>query len=493
VTDIASVSPLMQELTAYMAGAGRARLPREVADKTKQHILDSLAAMVSGSRLRPGRLAISYSRREGGVREASVVGTRLMTTAVNAALTNGMTAHADETDDSHQPAFYHPGCAIVSAGLAMGQRERASGRALLRAVALGYDIGCRFNFALGVTRLHLAGHSTHSFGALFGAAAAAGLLARLDADRMRHLLSYAAQQASGVSCWMRDPDHVEKAFDFGGMPARNGVAAAAMVAHGMNAVEDVLSGERNFLFAFGAEANASLLTRGLGSTYEILNANIKKWSVGSPIQAALDSMIALIQEHRLTARDVTDITIEVQDSEAAVVNNRAMPDICLQHLVAILLLDGDVTFVSSHNKGRMKDPKVLAVRERINLFGSPELTAAGGRQAIVTLTLTDGRELRHHTRAVKGTADNPMTRAEVAEKCLDLMAPALGERRARQLIDAIWRLESVKDLRALRPLLQPPSSLRAPRRPGQRAQSTSVHVREASPVGRPSQFSKNRS
>jgi 2-methylcitrate dehydratase PrpD len=448
-----TVSPVMRELSAYMARAARRPLPRAVIEKTKYHVADTLAAMVSGSRLAPGRIAISYARGLGGVKEATIAGTRIVTSAGNAAFANAMAAHADETDDSHQPAFYHPGCAVVPAALAMAEREHASGSALLRAVALGYDIGCRFNSALGAMRFHLAGHSTHSFGALFAAAAAAGALARLDVHRMRWLLSYAAQQAAGVSCWMRDPDHVEKAFDFGGMPARNAVAAATMVAHGLTGVEDVLSGERNFLFAFDAEARAAELARGLGAEYEIVNANIKKWSVGSPIQAALDSTQALIREHGLRAADVARVKVQVQDHEAAIVNDRNMPDICLQHLVAVMLLDGTVTFASSHDETRMRDRKVLGLRRRIELAGSAELTRAGGRQAIVEVWMRNGRHLTHHTPVVKGAYGNPMTRAEVDEKCLDLIAPVLGRRCARALVDTVWNLERVKDMRVLRPLL----------------------------------------
>jgi len=448
------ISPLMRKLSEYMATARRKALPAEVAEKTKHHIADSLAAMVSGSQLRPGRLASSYARIEGGNRQACVAGTRIVTSATVAALANGIMAHADETDDSHQAAFYHPGCAIVPAALAMGEREHGSGAVLLRAVALGYDIGCRFNFALGGVKFHLAGHSAHSFGALFGAAAAAGAMARLDAERTRYLLAYAVQQASGVPCWMRDPDHIEKAFDYGGMPARNGVGAAAMVAHGMTGVEDVLSGELNFLYAFGAEAGAEKLVEDLGVTYEIMHANIKKWSVGSPIQAALDSTLELIRSHDLSAAHVEHVRVEVQDREAEVVDNRGMPDISLQHLVAVMLLDGNVTFASSHDAARMKDRKVLAMKRRIELVGSPELTRAGGRQAIVTLKTRDGRSLRHHTPAVKGARGNPMERGEVDAKCFELTAPVLGRRKARQLLDSVWRLESVADLCTLRPLLQ---------------------------------------
>ena len=444
----------MRELSRYLAGALRRRLPAAVAEKTKHHIADSLAAMISGSRLPPGRIAVSYVKRLGGVGESGIAGTRIVTSAVNAALANGMAAHADETDDSHQPAFWHPGCAVVPAALALAESRRASGSALLSAVALGYDAGCRVNFALGAMKFHLAGRSTHSFGALFGAAAAAGGLLRMNPERMRWLLAYAAQQASGVSCWMRDPGHIEKAFDFGGMPAKHGVSAALMVKSGMSGVEDVFSGERNFLFAFGAESGANELTRGLGTAYEILNANIKEWSVGSPIQAALDSMRELIRRHGLNAGNVRKVKIQVQDHEAAIVNNREMPNICLQHLIAVMLFDGTVTFSSAHDQARMEDRNILKLRKKIEFAGSAELTRAGGRQAIVEAWMRGGGHFVHHTQAVKGTPANPMTRPEVGEKCLDLMAPVLGARKARELIGAVWRLEKVGDVRALRPLLQ---------------------------------------
>ena len=105
-----------------------------------------------------------------------MIGSRIVTTAVNAALANGMLAHADETDDSHAPSLTHPGCGIVPAALAMAERERRDGTALLRAVALGYDIGCRLTQALDAYQFREDGHSTHSFGPMFGAAAAAGAL-----------------------------------------------------------------------------------------------------------------------------------------------------------------------------------------------------------------------------------------------------------------------------------------------------------------------------
>ena len=445
----------MGRLSAYIASALRRPLPPAVVEKTKHHVLDTIAAMISGSRLAPGMKAIAYIKTLGGVKEASVIGSNFITTAVNAALANGMLAHADETDDSHAASLTHPGCGIVPAALAMAERERRSGVALLRAVALGYDVGCRLTLSLDPYQFREDGHSTHSFGPMFGAAAAAGALAGLREREVRHLLSFTAQQASGISCWMRDGAHVEKAFDFGGMPARNGVAAATMVAHGFTGVDDVFAGERNFFVAYGRKPDPDVLTRGLGATYEIVNTNIKRWSVGSPIQAPLDSLRELIREHGIKAGDVDKVVVKVAHQGANTVDNRDMPDICMQHMCAVMLIDGTVTFLTSHDRKRMRERNVLALRKRVELCGDDALSAAmPSRQGIVEVRLRDARALKHHTKAVRGSAENPMTRAEVDEKSFDLMAPVIGKARARKLCDAIWKLEKVKDVRSLRPLLR---------------------------------------
>jgi 2-methylcitrate dehydratase PrpD len=445
----------MQRLSAYIAGALKKPLPVAVAEKTRHHLLDTLAAMVSGSRLRPGRKAIAHARALGGATEACVIGSRVITAAANAALANGMLGHADETDDSHARSQTHPGCGVVAAALAMAERERASGRALLRAVALGYDVCCRLTQSLNAMQFRAEGHSTHSFGPTFGAAAAACALAGLDARRVRYLLSYAAQQASGISCWMRDEEHIEKAFDFGGMPARNGVAAAVMVAHGFTGLEDVLSGERNFFVAYGRSPDPEELARELGERYEITDTDIKRWAVGSPIQAPLDSLLELIRTHRVRAEEVERVVVRVAHLGANTTDNREMPDICMQHLCAVMLLDGTVSFKSAHDQARMRHPKVLELRKRIELKGDDALSKAmPRREGIVELKLKDGRELAHHTRAVRGTPENPMARAEVEAKALDLVAPILGRARSAKLCAAVWGIEKIRDVRTLRPLLR---------------------------------------
>jgi 2-methylcitrate dehydratase PrpD len=163
----------------------------------------------------------------------------------------------------------------------------------------------------------------------------------------------------------------------------------------------------------------------------------------------------LIREHRFKADEVQHLVVRVAHQGANTVDNRDMPDICMQHMCAVMLLDGTVSFASSHDEKRMRSRKVVELRKKIELVGDDALSRAmPSRQGIVELELRDGRRLRHHTRAVRGTPDNPMTRAEVDAKSYDLMVPVIGRGRARKLCDAVWQLERLADVRKLRPFLQ---------------------------------------
>jgi 2-methylcitrate dehydratase PrpD len=443
---------VIQQLTQYMAEAPGAELPSEVTQKAKHHVLDTLAAMVSGSRLKPGRLGIQYARAQEGRREAGVIASDVVTTATTAAFANGILAHADETDDSHQYARLHPGCSIVPAAWAMAERQNSEGKALLRAVVLGYDIGGRVNRALRPKAL--GNHSSHSIGGTFGAAAAAGSLALLDAQKNRYLLSYAAQQASGVRSWVADDEHVEKAFDFGGMPARNGVMAALLVESGFTGMRDVFQGERNFLDAYSPSPDPQELVRELGGRYEIMLTSIKKFPAGFPIQAAADALLLIIDRHSIRPEDVLRVAARLPEDGARTVNDRSMADINLQYVLAVMLLDGKLEFQSAHDYGRMQEREVLEMKARIRLQADEELTrAAVPAQAIVELTTRDGRTLREHVVSFRGAAENPMTTEEVEEKARGLMAPVLGSERVEKLLAVMRELESLANVSDLRGLL----------------------------------------
>jgi 2-methylcitrate dehydratase PrpD len=198
------------------------------------------------------------------------------------------------------------------------------------------------------------------------------------------------------------------------------------------------------------------LGRELGTRYELLGTSIKRWTVGSPIQAPVDALDLLIRKHGLRAADVRAMHVRIPHESLTIVNNRDMPEICLQHLLAVLLLDGAMSFASAHDRPRMEDPQVLAIRNGITLQGDDVLSRAmPSRQGIVEVTLTNGDTLREHTLAVRGTPGNPMTRQELQDKCMELLGPVLGAAQAARLCATVWAIENENDARQLASLLQP--------------------------------------
>src|SRR6202163_422778 len=284
-----SISPVMEKLSAYMAEARSRALPDNVVQETTHHILDTIAAMVSGSELPPGRMAIKFVQDYGGEKIATVVASRVVCGPIEAAFANGMLAHSDETDDDFTTGGAHPGCAVVPAALASGERFGISGTHFLRAVALGYDIGMQAMKTVGPGM-----KETHNLVGTMGAAAAGGCAARLNAQQMRWLLDYAAQQAgASIGAWRRDTEHIEKAFVFGAMGARNGVNSALVVQSGWTGVTDILSGPDNFVQSYAPKADPAKLIEKLGERYEVTLTTLKKWTTGGPIQSPLDAMVNL--------------------------------------------------------------------------------------------------------------------------------------------------------------------------------------------------------
>jgi 2-methylcitrate dehydratase PrpD len=448
--------PVMAALSTFMAGAAARSLPPDVVEHAKHHVLDTFAAIISGSELLPGQAALKFARAHAGKGNATIVASTLLAGPIEAALANGVMAHSDETDDSHNASQSHPGAPVVPAALAAGEEFGVTGMHFLRAVTLGYDVGPRVTMALGALDFRTETHqSTHAIAGVFGAAAAAACCAGLSAQQMRWVMDYTAQQSSGIAVWGRDTDHIEKGFVFGGMPARSGVTSALLVQLGWNGVDDVFSGADNFFEAYAPKGKPALLVDGLGSRFEITRTDIKKWTVGSPIQAPLDAVENIRAKRPFDADQVKSLVVRLAPSVAEVVDNRDIPDICLQHMMAVMLIDKTASFKAAHDKPRMKDAAVLRQRAKVQLVKDPSLTPLlPVRVAEAEITLTDGTRLTDRVTAVRGTPRNPMTRKEVIAKARDLIDPVLGAATGAKLVETIYALEAVKSIRELRPLLQ---------------------------------------
>jgi 2-methylcitrate dehydratase PrpD len=443
-------SAVTAALARYVAAARARPLPAPAQRDTLHRILDTLGAIVSGARLKPGEMAVRFVRQQGGTAEATVCASGMRTSAINAALANGMFAHADETDDFEPITKAHPGCAVVPTALAVAERDNRSGTELVRAVAAGYDVCCRFLMALGPDAVRAAHRSAEGVSATMGAAAAAASLARLDERQTAYALSYAAQQVSGLWSWERDTEHVEKAFDFAGMGARNGVTAALMVQAGFTGVPDVFDGDHNVLEAFSTNPKPQEMVDRLGERFFVSETALKVFSVGYPIQAPLHSLLELKKAHGFTADTVDRVVVRLPADGARIVDNRSMPDVNLQYVIAVTLVDGTLSFESSHSYERMQDPRVRAVQSRVQLVADRSLMdPAAPRSGRVEVTLRDGRTVSHFTRHAPGTRESPLDTAAVSAKARLLMEPVVGARRTSAIIERVSALEALTSVRDL--------------------------------------------
>jgi 2-methylcitrate dehydratase PrpD len=441
-------------LVQYVVDARHQPLPVEVVLSAKHHVLDTLASMVSGGALAPGRAGLAYARARSQSGPATLVADGCGATVEMAALANAMASHADETDDTHELSKSHPGASIVPTALAVAEDLGRSGELFLRAVVLGYDIGPRVNMSLwtdfGEIRRQRRGTPTIS--GMFGSAAAVASLRDLDATRVRFLLSYVAQQVSGMNTWKRDLEHVEKAWVIAGWPAYGALLAASLVEAGWTGVPDVFEGDPSFLDIVGDSPDAAQLVDGLGTRFEVARTHLKVHSVGSPAQAPVQALTGLLRDHDLRDGDIAGVEVTLPAVLAHTVqSSRKMANINLAYLLSVTMADGGLGFAAAHDDARFELWVARGEDPRVTIVPDPEL--APRRQATVRVTTGDGREHVRRVDPVRGSPENPMSTDEVVLKAIDLMAPVVGAERSGEIADAVLSIDAEGGLSRLSGLL----------------------------------------
>ncbi|MEE3141339.1 MAG: MmgE/PrpD family protein, partial [Chloroflexota bacterium] len=293
------------------------------------------------------------------------------------------------------------------------------GETFLKSVVLDYDVGSRVMRGLRPKAPFRGdrgwGFASHAMGGVFGAAAAASGCTDMNPTQIRHLLFYTAQQASGIISWQTDVDHIEKAFDFAGMPARSGVTSATTVEAGFTGVWDVFEGFNNLFDSYTVNHDLAALLNELGSRYEVMLTNIKRYCVGSAVRTPVDALLNTTREHGVGPDDFQSMVAVTANGENRLTGaEQSMPGIDMRYLLAVSLLDGDLTFEAGHDVQRMADAKVVDIMNRIEVRADPSLvTPESPRQGVIEFTAKDGRELRSHVLVVRGAMESPLIRDEV--------------------------------------------------------------------------------
>ncbi len=442
---------ITEQLSQWLCARRWQDFPAPVRQKALDVVYDSVGAMSACSTLPEVKALVKFIGRMGGKAECTVIGERELTSVVNAALANGGMAHGDEADPVHSTSVGgHVASAPVPSALAVGQWLNASGADVLRAVALGYEVGGRLMTIFYRERDYVARrfYPTAVVGAV-SSAVSAGLLLNLTPRQMQVALCLAAYQAAGPDNMTKDPAHMGKTFQVGAAN-RNGVTAAILAEQGCHAPLDILDGSHGFLDAYlGApDAGAGLLDK-LGEYYSISDVMHKRYCVGSPNQAYLQGVFGLIEDEKIAPDDIAQVEVQIPKRGLHRVPTTRHASISALTVCAIAAAHGKLDFYKLHDPAGAMDEASLKMQERVKFVGREDWTSMeAGRHAIVSIT-TKARQT--HTREVW---HQPMNTDELDRKFDGLVTPVFGAQRTGRLARALKGLEQAADLKPLMNELQ---------------------------------------
>jgi len=431
------------ERFAAFAEAQRARpLAPQVLHHAKRAVIDWHAALYPGSVIPPATLLERSLAEEIGTGHARLADDRRATVRA-AALINGAAAHTAEVDDIFRDGIYHPGAPTIAAALALAQARGASGEAFLRAVTVGYEVSTRIALTMG--RAHYRyWHNTGTIGS-FGAAAAAAELLRLDRSRFAHALATAATFAAGLQQAFRS-DSMSKPMH-AGHAAEAGVTAALAAGEGVTGALDIIEGEAGFGRAMGEGPDWERALATLGETFHICGMTFKNHACCGHAFAAIDGALALKEKMGVAAGDIARVSVggyraTLEVAGIAEPATAAEARFSTPYVVATALTHGSVR-LAAFEPPRLANVETRSLMRRVELALDPAVDAAfpAQRSARIAIEARDGRRGEHFQPTRKGDPDLPFSDAELEGKYLELAVPVTGEKKARELLAKLWKLE----------------------------------------------------
>jgi len=444
-----------EEIAGYAAETQFARLPTEVVERVKLILFDEWACAFVGRELIAGDLIARFAAQMGGAGEATVIGTALRVPVAVAALANGTAGHADEFDGAHVTDG-HPGAVIVHAVTALAESRRATGRALINAVSLGYDIGTRIVAAVGGaydlrSRVHV--HSDHLHG--FGAAVAGARLISLGADGIRHAAALAAGGAGGLATVFEERRHMSKALSTG-QAASAGATAAILASIGFEGHENVFDSKHGPL-AWGTQDPRGPMLERLGIEHAVMGSNFKFYSAGYPIHAPVEAALNILSREGLATTEIAGVEVRMATAAADTVNNRDMPSICVQDMVALAMVHGELGFDLAHSSEALGLPEVSALRSRIVVVPDPEIDRLQprGRGAKIVIHTQGGARHEEWIEHPRGHALRERVGwPDLHRKWDELLSRRMGERRYEGFQRMCASLEALEDVTEVTGLLR---------------------------------------
>ena len=448
------------QLAQYAATLRYDDLPEDVRRLAHWVLLDTLGCAMAGA----GTEEVAQIRRamtqangdNGGNGDSLYWGTGSKAPLPLAALANGAAVHAREIDDFGGCA--HSGSVVIPAALGMAARVGASGRELLTAIVIGYDIARRaMDGGGGYQAFKDRGwHSTSTCGG-FGAAAAAGRLLGLNAQRLQWALGYAGSNAGGT--WAYIPEGAMSKRVHPGFAAHTGIIAAYLAANDVTGPASIFEAPWGGYYPtyVPGVATPEEAVKDLGRDFRIRLTGFKPYAACRGIHSSIDIMLGLREKHNVRAADVKQVTVRgspthLKQLAKQEVHTLLDAQFSLPYSIAASLVSGGA-MLDQYTPEALQRAEVRDLARRVHLKLEPGV--ANGDEPFVDVELNDGRVLSDRVLIARGDCENPLSEDELRAKFRTAAAATLDAARIARLEDTVMRAADLTDCRELVALLTP--------------------------------------
>ena len=443
-----------QTLAQFIVDTNYENLSAPVVEAAKVAILDGVANMLAGSTQELATIIGQYVQQSGGAPHSTVIGWGFKPNAPSAAFANGVFGHCLDYEIQGFPPTHGTSSCLPSA-LALGEIRGASGKTIIEAYTLGWEIQGRLR-AASARASNPAFHPPGMVGPLGGAAASAKVLG-LDTLQTQMALGVAASRTGGLTA--NTGTMVKSTHP--GNAARMGAEAGILAEMGYTSSDEVLEATNGYAAAlFQGNLNWEILIQNMGSPFRLVDPgfDIKRFPAQVYMQNPIEAVLNLREKHSLTADMVEILTIyrEGRGHSGPIPQSGLDGKFSVEYCAAVALLDGRVV-IDSFTDQRRFSPDMAQMLNKIHI--DPVEQEPGVVRA--SATLNDGRTVSEECRGFKGSVLNPMNRDERMEKIWDCIGRALPKQDAQQVIDLVEDLENVPDVSELMRIMGQKSPIRA--------------------------------
>lgn len=464
---------ISEKLADFIVGLEYSKIPPQVKERAKMRVLDFLGVALAGSRIPSSRIMTGVVKELGGTEESTLVGEKERVSCTHAALANGTMAHASDYDDDHRSSTMHPGSVVVSAALALAERERCEGSRLIEAVVAGYEVACRVGEAFCGTQYLEGFHPTGTCG-VFGSAAAAAKILNLSSQEIVWAFGIAGTQASGIEEWKADGSWTKRMHP--GKAAQSGILAALLARRGYTGPATVFEGKYGFLNAFSFERtyDAGKIMKGLGEVFMGHETAFKPYPCCRFLHQVIDGVLDIVRQNKVRPSDIEEVRVRTFkvgiDTLMKPEERRYRPrtnvdaQFSIPFVVGAAIVRQRVSLAEFTDES-IRDSEILEVASKVKGEEDPEYTKGYPERfpTSIEMRMKNGRMLSSYVDIPSGDPmkkeyieDPSRFNKEMLTKFLQIVSnvPCFSDR-GREIVALVRGIDGAKDVSGLMQLLKP--------------------------------------